>query len=172
MKKYTLGILIIIVIIIITGISALYIIKTNKQSYSQKTSSQDKDTIMSDSSQKNWQETASGIKYHIEKEAPAGAEQPTKGQIASVHYTGWLSDKGQPGTKFDSSVDRGEPFEFPVGVGMVIKGWDESVLAMKVGEKRRIILPANLAYGDRGAGRVIPPHATLIFDVELLEIIA
>jgi len=107
----------------------------------------------------------------IIKKAPKKASRPQKGDTVVVHYTGWLDDNGQPGTKFDSSVDRDEPFQFPVGVGTVIEGWDKSILKMKVGEKRRVTIPAHLAYGEKGAGRgLIPPHATLIFDIELLEI--
>lgn len=113
--------------------------------------------------------TDSGIEYQILREAPADAKKPTPGQIATVHYTGWLNDNGQPGVKFDSSVDRGQPFQFNVGVGMVIRGWDESVLDMKVGEKRRVIIPSELGYGAHGAGGVIPPHADLMFDIELLD---
>lgn len=92
-----------------------------------------------------------------------GAEA-TSGQNVSVHYTGWLTD----GTKFDSSVDRGRPFEFPLGAGRVIRGWDEGVAGMKIGEKRRLTIPPHMGYGARGAGAVIPPNATLVFEVELL----
>ena len=91
----------------------------------------------------------------------------------SVHYTGWLYDPGSDGgrgSKFDSSVDRGEPFGFPLGAGRVIAGWDEGVAGMLVGEKRELIIPPDLAYGPRGAGRVIPPNATLLFEVELLAV--
>lgn len=112
----------------------------------------------------------SGLQYEIIQAAPAGAQSPKSGQRVAVHYTGWLDENGQQGTKFDSSVDRGQPFVFIVGIGQVIKGWDEGVLGMKVGEKRRLIIPAGLGYGTRGAGNVIPPNATLIFDVELLGI--
>lgn len=96
--------------------------------------------------------------------------QPKQGQTAVVHYTGWLYANGQKGQKFDSSVDRGQPFEFPVGAGRVIKGWDEGVASMKVGGKRTLVIPPQLGYGERGAGNVIPGGATLIFDVELLGV--
>ncbi len=92
---------------------------------------------------------------------------PVSGKPVKVHYTGWLEN----GTKFDSSVDRGEPFVFTIGAGEVIPGWDEGVMTMKVGGKRRLTVPAKLGYGEAGAGGVIPPNATLIFEVELLEVV-
>lgn len=109
--------------------------------------------------------TASGLEYE-DIEVGEGSE-PQVGQTVVVHYTGWLTD----GKKFDSSVDRGDPFRFSIGIGQVIKGWDEGVLSMKPGGKRRLTIPAELGYGVRGAGGVIPPNATLIFDVELLEVL-
>lgn len=101
-----------------------------------------------------------------------GAEA-VAGHDISVHYTGWLYDETAPehkGQKFDSSRDRGEPFEFPLGGGRVIQGWDQGVVGMKVGGQRTLLIPANLGYGARGAGGVIPPNATLVFDVELLSV--
>lgn len=112
--------------------------------------------------------TASGLKI-VDTEVGTG-EQPKTGQTAVVHYTGWLYENGEKGNKFDSSVDRGQPFGFKIGTGQVIRGWDEGVATMKVGGKRTLILPPELGYGASGAGGVIPPNATLIFDVELLEI--
>jgi len=112
--------------------------------------------------------TASGLQM-IDTQAGTGAS-PKSGQTAVVHYTGYLNDNGKKGKKFDSSVDRGSPFEFPIGQGRVIKGWDEGVATMKVGGKRTLIIPPELGYGARGAGGVIPPNATLIFDVELLGV--
>jgi peptidylprolyl isomerase len=95
---------------------------------------------------------------------------PQAGQTAVVHYTGWLYQDGAKGKKFDSSVDRGQPFEFPLGRQRVIAGWDEGVASMKVGGKRTLIIPPSLGYGARGAGGVIPPNATLMFDIELLGV--
>ena len=112
--------------------------------------------------------TPSGLKY-TDEQVGTGA-QPTAGQNVSVHYTGWLDQGGQKGKKFDSSRDRGQPFSFPLGQGQVIQGWDEGVASMKVGGKRTLVIPAALGYGARGAGGVIPPNATLIFDVELLGV--
>jgi FKBP-type peptidyl-prolyl cis-trans isomerase FkpA len=100
-------------------------------------------------------------------------EGVTSGQVAVVHYTGWLYDPAADdfkGKKFDSSRDRGEPFRFTLGAGGVIKGWEEGVQGMQVGGKRRLIVPASLGYGERGAGRVIPPNAPLLFEIELLAI--
>ena len=111
--------------------------------------------------------TESGLEYEDLKMGNGAVA--TKGQSVKVHYTGWLNNNGEKGTKFDSSVDRGTPFEFPLGAGRVIKGWDEGVAGMKVGGKRTLVIPPELGYGQRGAGAVIPPNASLIFDVELLE---
>ena len=101
--------------------------------------------------------------------AGTGAEART-GQTVTGHYTGWLFNNGQQGAKFDSSRDRKDPFKFPLGSGMVIKGWDEGVAGMKVGGQRTLIIPPEMGYGVRGAGGVIPPNATLKFDVELLGV--
>ena len=101
-----------------------------------------------------------------------GAEA-VPGRPVSVHYTGWLHDPAQPdghGRKFDSSVDRGSPFQFNLGAGQVIRGWDEGVAGMKAGGKRTLVIPPEMGYGARGAGGVIPPNATLVFDVELLRV--
>lgn len=108
--------------------------------------------------------TSSGLQY-IDQVVGNG-DTAKAGQTVSVHYTGWLTN----GKKFDSSVDRGQPFSFRLGVGQVIKGWDEGVQGMKVGGKRKLTIPSNLGYGARGAGGLIPPHATLVFDVELLGV--
>jgi peptidylprolyl isomerase len=112
--------------------------------------------------------TASGLQ--ITDSVVGTGETPKTGQTCVMHYTGWLYVNGIKGKKFDSSVDRGEPFEFPIGRGRVIKGWDEGVATMKVGGKRTLIIPPALGYGERGAGGVIPPNAVLMFDVELLGV--
>ena len=112
--------------------------------------------------------TSSGLKI-TDTQAGTGAT-PKTGQTCVMHYTGWLYQDGKKGAKFDSSVDRGQPFELPVGAGRVIKGWDEGVASMKVGGKRTLIIPPELGYGARGAGGVIPPNATLLFEVELLGV--
>jgi peptidylprolyl isomerase len=112
--------------------------------------------------------TPSGLQITDSKIGTGATPQP--GQTAVVHYTGWLYENGAKGKKFDSSLDRGQPFEFPIGQHRVISGWDEGVATMKVGGKRTLIIPPQLGYGARGAGGVIPPNATLIFDVELLDV--
>ena len=111
------------------------------------------------------QTTASGLQYE-DSVIGEGKEATGLSQTAIVHYTGWLED----GTKFDSGKDRNDPFSFPMGCGMVIKGWDEGVVVMKEGGVRQLTIPSELAYGPAGAGGVIPPHATLLFEVELLEV--
>ena len=111
---------------------------------------------------------ASGVRY---RDAVVGdGPTPAAGQRVSVHYTGWLDDRGRPGRKFDSSRDRGAPFGFTLGMGEVISGWDLGVATMQVGGRRTLVLPPEHGYGARGAGGVIPPNATLIFDVELLGV--
>ena len=109
---------------------------------------------------------ASGLQY--EDTAVGDGDEARHGHNVTVHSTGWLYEDGQQGAKFDSSKDRDEPFIFPLGAGMVIRGWDEGVQGMKVGGRRTLIIPAELGYGARGAGGVIPPGATLMFEVELL----
>mgnify|MGYP003442534461 FL=1 len=113
-------------------------------------------------------ETPSGLKY--EDSVVGTGASPAKGQTCKMHYTGWLYVNGAKGSKFDSSLDRGEPFEFPLGMGRVIKGWDEGVASMQVGGKRTLVIPPALGYGDRGAAGVIPGGATLLFEVELLGV--
>lgn len=112
--------------------------------------------------------TPSGLSF--EDTVPGNGASPQKGQTCVMHYTGWLWENGNKGAKFDSSVDRGTPFKFPLGMGRVIKGWDEGVASMKVGGKRTLLIPPALGYGAAGAGGVIPPNATLLFEVELIEL--
>lgn len=102
----------------------------------------------------------------IEQLQPGTGAEAKAGNTVDVHYTGWLTN----GTKFDSSLDRGRPFSFPIGAGRVIKGWDQGVAGMKVGEKRKLTIPPHLGYGASGAGGLIPPNATLVFEVELLAV--
>jgi peptidylprolyl isomerase len=113
-------------------------------------------------------QTPSGLSY--EDTQVGSGPTPKTGQTCVMHYTGWLWINGAKGSKFDSSLDRGKPFEFPLGQGRVIKGWDEGVATMNVGGKRTLLIPPALAYGDRGAAGVIPPGATLLFEVELLRV--
>ena len=117
-------------------------------------------------SESKMQRLPSGLQFEDVK-VGTGA-MPKTGQTCVMHYTGWLWENGAKGAKFDSSVDRGQPFEFPLGQGRVIKGWDEGVATMKVGGKRNLLIPPALGYGARGNGKVIPPNATLLFEVELL----
>jgi peptidylprolyl isomerase len=119
-----------------------------------------------DASAQNLTSMPSGLKY--KDEVVGTGPQPKAGQSVRVHYTGWLDQNGQKGKKFDSSRDRGEPFSFTLGAGQVIAGWDQGVATMKTGGKRTLVIPPDLGYGARGAGGVIPPNATLIFEVELL----
>src|SRR5215813_8021485 len=118
--------------------------------------------------QANMTTTKSGLKYSDQKVGTGDVAM--KGDNVSVHYTGWLYMEGKRGAKFDSSLDRNMPFEFPLGAGKVIRGWDEGVEGMKVGGKRELIIPPDLGYGARGAAGVIPPNATLDFEVELLKV--
>ena len=112
--------------------------------------------------------TPSGLSYEDTK--PGSGATPAKGQTCMMHYTGWLWIDNAKGAKFDNSLDRGRPFSFPRGQGRVIKGWDEGVASMQVGGQRTLLIPPALGYGPAGAGGVIPPNATLLFEVELLEV--
>ena len=129
----------------------------------------DKQTSMKEGSMKE-----GGVTELIKKDTAVGAgKEAEAGKTVFVHYTGWLYDESAPdhkGKKFDSSRDRGDPLSFPLGAGRVIKGWDQGLAGMKVGGKRTLIIPPDLAYGSHGAGGVIPPNATLVFDVELLDV--
>lgn len=147
------------------------VIASNPTATAQNVKSQQETSIVTDLDLSKAITTESGLKYIVVEDndgekAQKGGAIPKKGNTVTVHYTGTLED----GTKFDSSRDRNKPFSFKIGVGQVIKGWDEGVGSMKVGERRILIIPPELGYGSRGAGRIIPPNATLIFDVELLRI--
>ena len=115
-----------------------------------------------------FQTLPSGLQY--DDTTPGTGEQAKAGAHVKVHYTGWLWQDGAAGRKFDSSKDRGQPFDFPLGAGHVIRGWDEGVAGMKVGGTRQLLIPPEIGYGARGAGGVIPPNATLLFEVELLGV--
>lgn len=145
-------ILIVVVVIIAIAASAFLIYNSQKSTPAQTTSGGEMIT------------TASGLQY--EDLVIGEGAQAQSGDTVSVHYTGWLED----GTKFDSSLDRNQPFSFTLGMGEVIRGWDEGVAGMNGGGKRRLVIPPELAYGPQGAGGVIPPNATLIFEVELLDV--
>ena len=112
--------------------------------------------------------TPSGLQY--EDTITGSGDEAATGNHVAVHYTGWLYNNGEAGAKFDSSKDRGQPFRFPLGGGQVIRGWDEGVAGMRVGGARRLVIPPELGYGTRGAGGVIPPNATLLFEIELLSV--
>jgi len=124
--------------------------------------------VNKESKKMNRTKNASGLEYEILKEGKG--RSPKIGENVIVHYTGWLEKNGELGSKFDSSLDRGQPFVFQLGKGYVIKGWDEGVATMKIGEKRRLYIPSHLGYGPRGIANIIPPDAILIFDIELLNI--
>ena len=114
------------------------------------------------------EKTSSGLEY--EDTTVGTGASPTRGQTCVMHYTGWLWQNGAKGAKFDSSLDRGQPFRFAIGQGQVIKGWDEGIMSMKVGGKRTLRIPAELGYGARGFPGAIPPNSTLLFEVELLDV--
>lgn len=142
--------------------------ETNKTKPTEEVTTPKEKTVVSENTAAKKETLPSGLSFIIVKAADANAKAPAKGSKVEVHYTGWLDKDGALGNKFDSSVDRGFPFKFNVGVGQVIAGWDEGVMLMKVGEKRRFFIPSKLGYGAYGAGNVIPPNADLIFDVEVL----
>ena len=148
-----------VIVAVLSTVYALPVLAASEQ-----TGAKDKSVLKDKSAAAKTVTTASGLKYSDVKVGNGAA--PVKGKQVKVHYTGTLEN----GKKFDSSVDRNEPFVFVIGVGQVISGWDEGVMSMKVGGKRKLIIPSKLGYGARGAGSDIPPNATLLFDVELLDV--
>lgn len=156
-----------IIIVIILGAVVLFrYVDLNKEENGTKINKKEKiDKVIEEETNNLNKEEDMNLKIEVTQEG-SGDRMVKNGDIISAHYTGKLVD----GTKFDSSVDRGEPFEFTVGAGMVIEGWDKGFLDMKVGEKRILTIPSEMGYGSRGAGGVIPPNAILVFEVELLEI--
>jgi len=159
-----------IILFIFTGISIYKYCNSQKIYYTKQTGKAAEYPMNTSETTNTEITTPSGLRYIILQAGATDAKTITSGDIAVVHYTGFLDDNGKPGKKFDSSLDRGEPFSFVIDGGMVIAGWDEGVRGMKIGEKRRLIIPGKLGYGPRGIPGLIPSNATLIFDVELLAI--
>ncbi len=155
MKKIT-----IVALAACTGV-LVYAYKTNKI--------KQQETMKNGSMESSIITLPSGLRYQIIQSSD-NATVAQSGTTVTVHYTGWLNKNDAADKKFDSSVDRNKPFTFKLGIGQVIKGWDEGVAGMKIGEKRRLFIPANLGYGTRGAGAIIPPDSALIFDVELISV--
>ncbi len=150
--------------IVLAAVWAVGCNKADKES-----SNKDTADVREGQSDSDWVTTSSGLKY-LDQVVGQGEEAVT-GMTVEVHYTGWLWENGERGKKFDSSHDHGQPFSFQLGAGRVIPGWDEGVVGMKVGGRRELIIPPELAYGSRGAGNVIPPDATLDFEVEFVRVI-
>lgn len=156
------------VLFIVGALAAIYQLTLGSGSLSRPSETEGTDNVSASDNTGETVTTASGLQY-IDQVVGTG-DLPEAGQTVIVHYTGWLYNDGEKGTKFDSSVDRGQPFSFRLGQGMVIRGWDEGLASMLPGGKRTLIIPSDLGYGMQGAGGDIPPNATLMFDVELLEV--
>ena len=165
MKDQNVIVLVILIVLLLFG--AILLTSDNKDEELYQDEIIFKDNIKENSIEENNQSNKEKMELKIEVLQEGDGETVTKkGDTISVHYTGTLED----GTKFDSSIDRGEPFSFIIGAGQVIQGWEQGTLDMKVGEKRKLTIPAELGYGSRGAGATIPPNATIIFDIELMDI--